>query len=1561
MKRFFKYLIRTVLAIFVLLFFAIVLLYMPVVQNYIRQQAVTFLSSRLGWEVNIGKFSVSFPLDVAIEDVFAGKNAADTILYAQKIKLNIGIGDILRKKITVDELLLRRVKLGIANDSSGMLLNVDADSVSLVNARVDLAVSRIEFESLYLSDGRVFLRIGEKTAPDSVAVAKPFNWIFAAGRIGFNNVDYRMESPSLPELAAGAGTGYITGGMVNLGQQDIAADSVEVAQGYCNIRTASSAVLPDKTTVADKDSVSAWTVRVASVQTENSGFSLMNGDKRQAQIILSGILVRLDSVYNRGTVVRAALRDLQVVQQGGVRVERMKAGIDLDTAQTLLSGAYIRTENSEIRLDAGVDAPVTGLTGEVPLNVRLDARLGLADLKPFYDKFPESLYRKSVNVNTEFSISTDHIRVGHLEAVMPGNFRLSGKGRLSSLRNLKNISGTFELAGDVQDVSFLNSFIGGGMAVPKNMTLSCNLKAERGTVSPHIRLCQAGGCLTADAGFNMGREEYNAEVRLNSFPLGRFLPDDSLGLVTAEIRLSGRNFSWAKAEAQVRAEIRNFEFKGHDYHKISLEADLKQTHLTGLLKSEDPSADLELRVKADSAGKRYAAELSGNITQIDLARLNFTPQDLAVGLNITVKIETGGKDVCSLHSVLDQIQFVSEGRANKLGSITLDMDSDPDRTSLDLVSGDFRLAFRCDTALAHVAGMFASVAGEAGKQMKQGDFDLEKLQRHLPVFSLDIEGAENNTISKYLKARNIGFKKITIGITSPETSGIRINTRLDQFYLNKIQFDSIVFNARQEKQNLAYSLDVGNSTESLKDILNLNVSGILQKDCLRVELKQKDRQGQTGFDLGFDFMLRDSTYTVSLFPMAPIIGYERWALNADNRISFGPDRKVRADLRLSHFNKLISLQSLPDEDNKQERLQITVDGIDLGNISKTLPFVPDISGIWSTDLLLYTLDDRLGADGDVEISDFYYEGKRIGSLDLKMNYTLGDHFSDHAIDFELQLDSVRRALMRGKFSTAESEKDIYADIDFPSLPLYVVNVFLPDQLMELSGELVGRVRVRGTAEKPLIEGGIAFKDGQAKLVMLGTTFGLDSSRINIRDSKIVFDRYRFFAPNKSALFVNGGIDLASLQHIKADLALKADNFQVVDVKANPHSLIYGKAYANVDAAMKGEFNALSVTGNVSLLNNTVVDYTLRSSGPEVKDRSLDLVRFVSFRDTTLAEKDLLTSRISTNNFGLRLLVDIGNNVKVNVNLSEDGGNKVSIQGGGNLIYSMQQEGGTSLVGKYTLTGGTVQYTIPFAGQKIFGIQNGSYVEWTGELANPRFNISASESVKVSVLESGQTARLVNFDAIIRIQNTLQEPDITFDLSTPSDMVVQNQLATYSPEERTKLAMNLLITGTYTPPGATAPTGGSTANNALNSFLESELNQWSQKYLKNTGLSLGVDTYNTGDERTRTDYSYQFNKQLFNDKVNIKIGGRISTDSEPGESDAMGQNLVDDIAIEYVFDKNRNLFLKVFRHTNYESVLEGEVTQTGVGVVLRKSFRKVRDVFVRKSKREQQAAPEVQVK
>ena len=293
-----------------------------------------------------------------------------------------------------------------------------------------------------------------------------------------------------------------------------------------------------------------------------------------------------------------------------------------------------------------------------------------------------------------------------------------------------------------------------------------------------------------------------------------------------------------------------------------------------------------------------------------------------------------------------------------------------------------------------------------------------------------------------------------------------------------------------------------------------------------------------------------------------------------------------------------------------------------------------------------------------------------------------------------------------------------------------------------------------------------------------------------------------------------------------------------------------------------------------------------------------------------------------------------------MDLSADGSNRIDLQGGGNLTFTMNPLGDVSLSGKYVLSGGTVRYNPPVISQKIFKITPDSYVDWVGNVADPAFNITAVETVRASVSADGQDSRSVNFNISINIRNTLNDLEVSFGLSAPEDLTMQNQLNSLTAEQRANQAMNLLIYNTYTGPGTTAKVS---TENPLNSFIQKELNQWAQNNLKGVDLSFGIDSYGEDDPNgQRTDYSYRLSKSLFSNRVRAVIGGKFSTDADPSQN--LKENLIDDISLEYMLTKRDNMYLKVFRHTGYESILEGEITETGVGFVIRKKLLRLGDLF-----------------
>ena len=170
----------------------------------------------------------------------------------------------------------------------------------------------------------------------------------------------------------------------------------------------------------------------------------------------------------------------------------------------------------------------------------------------------------------------------------------------------------------------------------------------------------------------------------------------------------------------------------------------------------------------------------------------------------------------------------------------------------------------------------------------------------------------------------------------------------------------------------------------------------------------------------------------------------------------------------------------------------------------------------------------------------------------------------------------------------------------------------------------------------------------------------------------------------------------------------------------------------------------------------------------------------------------------------------------------------------------------------------------------------------------------------------------------------------------------------SPEQRANQAMTLLLYNVYSGPGTHG--NASIGGNALFSFLESQINSWAANNIKGVDVSFGIDQYNRtidGNTSSTTSYSYQVSKTLFNDRIKIVVGGNYSTDANADEN--FSQNLINDISFEYFLNRAQTMYIRLFRHTGYESILEGEITKTGVGFVYKHKLNSLRDIFRHRKK------------
>ena len=284
----------------------------------------------------------------------------------------------------------------------------------------------------------------------------------------------------------------------------------------------------------------------------------------------------------------------------------------------------------------------------------------------------------------------------------------------------------------------------------------------------------------------------------------------------------------------------------------------------------------------------------------------------------------------------------------------------------------------------------------------------------------------------------------------------------------------------------------------------------------------------------------------------------------------------------------------------------------------------------------------------------------------------------------------------------------------------------------------------------------------------------------------------------------------------------------------------------------------------------------------------------------------------------------------------------------------------SLTGRYTLSGGVMKYSLPVIPLKEFRFNTGSYVDWRGDLLNPTLDLKATERMRASVADGeGEASRIVNFDVSIGITGRLESPDLIFDIAAPEDATVQNELQAMGAEERSKQAIAMLATGIYLNSGAKG--GGLSMGTALNSVLQSQINALAGSAVKNASISVGVEDRTSAETgSTQTDYSFRYSQRFFNDRFQVVIGGKVSTGANATNS---AESFIDNISLEYRLDNSGTRYIRVFHNKNYESVLDGEITETGVGLVLRRKLDRLGELFIFRKKKprsvgeEKEAAPE----
>lgn len=1140
--------------------------------------------------------------------------------------------------------------------------------------------------------------------------------------------------------------------------------------------TQGKAAHPDKTAAADNASsphdaaaddgeapALPWTVRVGSVALNDNSLEYGTLHHRPAAgfdpafIVLSPLDLSVDSIYNRGADIALRIRRLAFTERSGLSVRNAAGAFAMDSTGISLSGFELATPLSGVRAEAHAGAGIMRMAPDTPLTADLSASLNTEEIKLLYPQLiPAALDDRIVRIKLSAAGTLGDIKKAGLDISSPGHIDLAVNGTAKNLLAPERLEAAARFEGEFRDMAFLlemlpDTALRRRVTIPERITLRGAADADRGLYSLASTLNADGGQLTLNGRIDPEKQIYDAEVRCDSLPLNRFLPADSLGALDFTLTAGGAGFDplLPQTRGSVRMRIGRAEYRSHDFGGIELDADLENQHLSGRLSDRDEALRLLLSVSGTLTEREQRIGVSGNVFDFDLADMGITPEQIGGSFALDADASASDAGGMAARLTLDSIVIRSKNRTDRIRRTNVTFGTDTAATRAGLTSGDLTLSFAAPEPLDSLTAAASRSAGVLAQQIRSQHVDMDSLKTVLPDFGLRVSAGRDNILSSFLRTKRIAFSSLDIAGTNCDSLPVSLRMRVEKLAYGSIVLDTLTASAVQNGSRLEYALRVANAPGNLDNIALAGVYGHVVRNTGAVNFYQKNRAGREGFRFGVDAAWNDSLIRASVTPLAPVFGSEPWTVNPGNYLVYRFDGNLSADLAMTHGDQRFAIHTVPETDSLRG-IRLDIAGLNIGGALAMLPSAPPVGGVLGAAVTLNTGADSLAVRGDVSVAGLSYDKQRFGDVGLGVRYAQG---REQQADVRLTLDGADVLTARGDYrKERESPLDITASI--PGFPLQRADVFLPADMLRLSGILSGKLHAGGTPQRLQLNGGLQFAQTEVRVPMIGTSFRLSSDTIRIDDSRVLFDDFAVTAPNKSPLTIGGYVDLTDFGRITADIALRASDFQFVNVARKEGTAVYGKAYLDLDATAKGPLDELVVRGSVALLKNTDINYVMQDSPMDVKERPQNIVTFVSFRDMDNQSFAEATPTVRIGGMDILLNVDINDDVQAAVDLSADGSNRIDLQGGGNLTFTMNPLGDVSLSGKYVLSGGTVRYNPPVISQKIFKITPDSYVDWVGNVADPAFNITAVETVRASVSADGQDSRSVNFNISINIRNTL---------------------------------------------------------------------------------------------------------------------------------------------------------------------------------------------------------------
>lgn len=1328
----------------------------------------------------------------------------------------------------------------------------------------------------------------------------------------------------------------------------------------------------------------SWKVSVNRIEATDNTFTYQIGNQPE----LKGVFDPDNLTYNElnieatdfqysSNMTKVSVKNFSATDQNNFEITHIEGDLKIDEHSITTNKLKVKTANSNIDADFSIQFhSMATLTDSMQFNhLKLDLRdLRLKNSDALY--FNPTLKEQPFFQNRENITTASGTLTGSMNDLKGENlnFKTGGNTILKTdfiIKGLPDYETAFydfpnlNLVSGRKDLMMIaGEYLPDSINLPENISLQAAFKGQLKSFESTADLTSSFGDANLVASIDPD-ENFSSKISLSKLNVGRFLKDTVMyGPVSLTAEAIGKGLDLKTIQAKIKADATELYLNNYAYQNLKLEGTVSGKQFEGKISGNDENLvfDFNGLVNLNPSQERYQFKL--NVKGADLQKLRLTEKDARISFVATTDLKGGSVSQMNGTAGISDIIIASNGKKYVLDSFLSATVNEAGKSELNVSSALIGIKYSgtiSPDALPKSLGQFMNNyfpvpgSGPAVKKSEQSKFSFEIQLHNHPVIS--------EVLFPQLKEFEPG---LITGSFDGAKSEMKISASVNKMVYGSTQINGFTLDVNSDQSALNYQISstaISNSQVKLDHFL---LEGKLADNKILANISSTDGKNKKLL-IRSQITKENENYKLTIDPKEFYLVNNSWNIADDHFIEFGKQGFRVHYFFIDHNQSQINVASVHDRFN--DDLDITIQNFRLDDLSRIVEKDTSlVKGNLDGNLLLKRVNNTYGLVADATVSNLVVHEIPIGNLVLNAKNPEGKKF-----DIDVNLTGPDNNLTAiGYFIPDGGDNAISIKTTIQSLSMKAVEAFSMGQISEAAGTLSGNILAEGKADMPDISGELVFNNAFLKPAFLNNRLELKHETIEMKKDGIYFKNFTMLDGDQHTAIVDGAVQMNRFSDFIFDLQVNTKDFLLFNTTGKYNKEFFGRMVIDSKISVNGPISLPVVNAKVKMKKGSNFTFTV----PEDKlttDKGEDVVEFeneVKLNPILLRGDKKGGQTLGMTGFDLSSIIEIDKEATLRLLMDPASTDSLVVKGEAALSFTMDQSGKMSLTGAYNLNEGSYMVSLESVVKKKFDIDAGSTIIWNGDPLDAEISINASYSVRaspydlvadqlsgLSEVDKGGYKQRYPFQVILKLRGKILHPEISFEIQLrPEDKGILGGAVTQKlsmlnedPSALNKQVFALLVLNRFVQENPfQSETAGTSAliRSTVSKFLSSQLNQLSSKVLPGMELNFDIQSYNdyqTGQAKGRTQVEIGVKNQLFNERLSVQLGGAVDVEGDHAKQNS-ASDITSDVTVEYKLNKDGSLRLKGFRHNQYEGAIEGQLVETGAGIVYVRDFNRWSRLF-----------------